>query len=113
MMDSERLFDLRSTLDNLGNDVEILRVVAATFVESAPQLLADLRTALADRDVAEVIRAGHSLKGSAENFGAAALIRAVKALEDASRTDDFMSAIGWLDELDRLLARLCAELQAL
>ncbi|AKU12838.1 two-component hybrid histidine kinase [Azoarcus sp. CIB] len=112
-MKSEPLFDLRSTLDNLGNDVEILRVVAATFVEDAPRLLADLRTALADRDVPMVIRAGHSLKGSAENFGAAALIRAVGALEEAARTNDYTSAIGRLDEVDRLLARLRAELQAL
>ncbi|MBD5800836.1 Hpt domain protein [Azoarcus sp. Aa7] len=112
-MNGEPLFDLRSTLDNLGNDVEILRVVAATFVEDAPRLLADLRTALADRDVSMVIRAGHSLKGSAENFGAAALIRTVEALEEASRADDFKSAVGRLGEIDRLLARLCAELQAL
>ena len=111
-MHSEPLFDVRSTLDNLDDDVEILRVVAATFIAHAPQLLADLRTAVAERKAAEVIRAGHRLRGSAENFGAAALIRAVKALEDASRTDDFMSAAGRLCEIDRLLARLCAELEA-
>jgi len=111
-MNGEPLFDLRSTLDNLGDDVEILRVVAATFVEDAPHLLADLRAALGDRDVSRVIRAGHSLKGSAENFGAAALIRAVGALEEASRIDDFKSAVGRLNEIDRLLAQLSAELQA-
>lgn len=110
-MDSEPLFDLRATLDNLDNDAEILRVIAATFVNNAPQLLADLRTALAEHDVTAVIRAGHSLKGSAENFGAAALIRAVKTLEDTSRTGDFVSAAAWLGEVDRLLAQLCAELQ--
>lgn len=112
-MSSERLFDLHSTLDNLGNDVEILRVVAATFVEDAPRLFAELRTALADRDVPMVVRAGHSLKGSAQNFGAAELIRTVGALEEASRTNDFESAAGLLDEVERLLARLRAELQAL
>lgn len=113
MMDSEPLFDLRATLDNLDNDVEILQAIAATFVADAPRLLADLRTALADHDVTAVIRAGHSLKGSAENFGAAALIRAVKALEDASRTEDFPSAAAWLGEVDRLLAQLCAELRTI
>lgn len=111
-MDSEPLFDRRSMLDNLDNDVEILRVVAATFLEDAPSLLADLRSAVADQDAPAVIRAGHSLRGSAENFGAAALIRAVKALEDASRTGDFLSAVGQLDAVDRFLARLRAELQA-
>jgi len=112
-MGGEPLFDRRSTLDNLGDDVEILRVIAATFIADAPRLLAELRTALGARDVSMVMRAGHSLKGSAENFGAAALIRAVGALEEASRTDDFTSAVARLNEIDRLLAQLCAELQAL
>jgi len=112
-MNGEPLFDRRATLDNLGDDVEILRVVAATCIDDAPRLLADLRAALGECDVSRVIRAGHSLKGSAQNFGAAALIRAVGALEKASRMDDFQSAVGRLNEVDRLLAQLRAELQAL
>ncbi|NMF90344.1 Hpt domain-containing protein [Aromatoleum petrolei] len=112
-MNSEQLFDLRSTLDNLDNDVEILRLVSATFVADAPRLLAELRSALTDRNLSMVVRAGHSLKGSAQNFGAAELIRAVGALEEASRTHDFESAAGLLGEVERLLARLSAELRAL
>lgn len=79
-----------------------------TFAEEAPQLLAELRSALAGQSPERFRRAAHSLKSNCSTFGATRLAEMARALElgglpgDATRVDTLAL------ELDTALAALKA-----
>jgi HPt (histidine-containing phosphotransfer) domain-containing protein len=52
-----------------------------TFLQEAPQMLADLREALAAGNAERFRRTAHSLKSNANTFGAVALAEGARALE--------------------------------
>jgi HPt (histidine-containing phosphotransfer) domain-containing protein len=52
-----------------------------TFAEEAPQMLAELRSALADAAAERFRRAAHSLKSNSSTFGAVRLAEMARALE--------------------------------
>ena len=80
-----------------------------TFFEEAPQMLAELRTALAARAAEPFRRAAHSLKTNANTFGALALGAQARVLEQGGLPSD---ATG-LDALETLYARTATALRAL
>ena len=80
-----------------------------TFFEEAPQMLAELRTALAARAAEPFRRAAHSLKTNANTFGALALGAQARVLEQGGLPSD---ATG-LDVLETLYARTATALRAL
>jgi len=57
----------------------------ATFLDDAPKLFEQLRTALAASDADSFRRAAHSLKSNAATFGAGELARLAKELEMVGR----------------------------
>jgi len=109
-MMNEPLFDRDALLDNLGQDLEIMQLIARTFVDDTPRLFAELRSALARGDAPGAVRASHNIKGSAANFGAAPLVGVVIALERACRAGDLATASASVEEAERLVAVLVAEL---
>lgn len=110
-MPNEPLFDRRALLDNLGEDVELLQLMARTFVDDTPRLIAELRNALAHDDAPAAVRASHNVKGSAANFGAEPLVSVVSAMEQACRAGNVATAVASLAEAERLIATLVAELR--
>lgn len=52
-----------------------------TFLEEAPRMLADLRSARADSDAERFRRGAHSLKSNGNTFGALRLAALARALE--------------------------------
>ncbi len=80
-----------------------------TFLEEAPQMLAELRSALAARAAEPFRRAAHSLKTNANTFGALALGAQARVLEQGGLPSD---ASG-LDALETLYAKTVTALQAL
>lgn len=105
------LFDRRAMLDNLDQDVELLQLLARTFLDDVPRLLADLHTTLARGDAPAAVHASHSLKGSVANFGAAELVRVVQALERCCRAGDLAGAAATVGDTERLVAALVTELE--
>jgi HPt (histidine-containing phosphotransfer) domain-containing protein len=105
------LFDRAAMLDNLGDDVELLQLMARTFIDDVPRMFAELRSALAGGDAPALVRASHNLKGSAANFGAAPLVACMVALEGTGRAGDLGSARAGIDDAARLTAVLVAELR--
>ena len=80
-----------------------------TFFEEAPQMLAELRTALAARAADPFRRAAHSLKTNAHTFGALALGAQARALEQGGLPSD---ATG-LDALETAYAETATRLRTL
>ena len=72
-----------ATLDELRQaaGAEFVVELVQTFLEEAPTMLAELRTAHASGQPLAFIRAAHSLKSNSQTFGAMALGEQARALE--------------------------------
>ncbi len=102
--------DYDAALKRTGGKPKILGQVAHLFLEEGPRLLGDVRRALTDQNCTELERAAHTLKGSADLFGAQALVDAAWQLETMGRektlagADDACTALR--SELERLMPAL-------
>ena len=88
---------------------EFVAELVDTFLEEAPQMLAELRRALAEGNADRFRRAAHSLKSNSHTFGATALGAQARALELGGLVDDDAP----IDALDAAYARAAAALQEL
>jgi CheY-like chemotaxis protein len=110
---STSVFNLAEALERVGGDRLLLGELAALFLQTSPQLLADLQTALARRDADAMARAAHRLKGSAGNFSAPGVSEAAATLEKLARNTDLDQAPAVLATLEHELSRLHAALTLL
>jgi HPt (histidine-containing phosphotransfer) domain-containing protein len=60
---------------------DFVKELVATFLEEAPGMLADLRSALAEGDADKFRRAAHSLKSNSLSFGATPLGTMARGME--------------------------------
>jgi HPt (histidine-containing phosphotransfer) domain-containing protein len=75
-----------------GGDAEFLAELIDTFLEDAPQMLAEMRQALKDDDAALLRRAAHSLKSNSADFGALALSGLCRELEGMGKAGQLAGA---------------------
>jgi two-component system, sensor histidine kinase and response regulator len=115
----EPAFDRRVALSRVGGDEELLKEIAEIFLEDYPKVLAEIQAALASGDARRLEQSAHSLKGSAGNFGAKAVVGAASRLEQLGRAGrangvaSEMPASGEMNDLGQALLALRAELEAL
>lgn len=98
--------DWQAALAAVQGDRELLRIVAETFLDESPQLLAAIRQALEAGVAGEVHRAAHTLKGALNYFGAAQafdLAYRIEGLADQNRLDEVQHT---LPQLEAEVARL-------
>lgn len=100
-----------ATLRELAaDDPNFLRDLIDVFLADTPARFDELARAIGDRDAELLIRAAHSIKGSAGNFGATALAALAWELEKAGRAAAFPDAATRLpaarEEYDRVAAAL-------
>ena len=88
-------------LDVVGGDREALVELTESFLATGPDLIDQLRASAGDTDVAGFRRAVHTLKSSANDFGATALANTCAELETAAKTD---GQIGTEEEVLRVIA---------
>ena len=92
---------------------DVLAQVLTLFRDEAAGRLARLQAALATASAGDMHRAAHSLKGSAGNIGAPALMAACRRLDDQARAGDLTDADKLVDEVGRELRRVEAEIARL
>ena len=78
--------------DRFDGDMDLLRAVADTFLESTPPLLTEIREAVAASDAGSVSRLAHRLRGSMANFGAEEAVGAAVQLEQMGVRGDLAGA---------------------
>jgi histidine phosphotransfer protein HptB len=79
---SENPIDLTVYSDlKAATGAEFVVELVETFLDEAPGMLAELRSACADGDADRFRRAAHSLKSNANTFGAVRLASHARALE--------------------------------
>jgi HPt (histidine-containing phosphotransfer) domain-containing protein len=88
---------------------EFVAELVGTFLEEAPVMLADLRSALAAGNAEAFRRAAHSLKSNCNTFGASRLAEQARALELGGVPPDGAP----LDALDAEYNRVAAALKEL
>jgi HPt (histidine-containing phosphotransfer) domain-containing protein len=106
--------DVADALERLGGDAEFLHEIAAIFRADMPARLAELASAVSAHDGPALVRAGHSLMGSAGNVSARRLYRLAQRLENGGKSGDFKDAKAALaqvpeafERLDRALMAVC------
>ncbi len=107
-IDPERFAELQQTA---GADFVV--ELADTFLEEAPVMLAELRSARADAAPERFRRAAHSLKSNSHTFGAQALGALARELELQGLDADAARDAARLDAIDAEFARAAAELRRL
>lgn len=105
--------DRQVALSRVGGDLELLKEIAVLFVEDYPKSLLELRAAADRGDAHAVERAAHGLKGSVANFGAADAFEAARSLEASGRAQQISGIGPVIAELERALATLKVELEAI
>jgi HPt (histidine-containing phosphotransfer) domain-containing protein len=105
--------DFEVALSRAGDDLELLREIAALFLENCDQWMTEIRLAAARGDAQAVSDGAHGLKGSVANFGAEAAVEAALRLEQLGRRRDLTVVDKAVHALEIALAALRPELEAL
>ncbi|MBL8683410.1 MAG: response regulator [Myxococcales bacterium] len=77
--------------ESMGGDNEAVREMVGAFLEMAPALVADIRSAFDKRDAATLRVAAHTLKPNAQMFGAMRLHAVCVELEASAKAGDLAS----------------------
>jgi CheY-like chemotaxis protein len=99
-------FDRQALMDRLDGDRELLAEIVGLFLETAPRLLAEVKTALGRGDGTALERAAHALKGAVANFGARAAMEAAQRMEQRAGQKDAAGARAAWAPLEKEMARL-------
>ncbi len=103
-------FDAEAILQLVAGDRSLLIEMIDVFQKSGPELLRELRAAVASADLAAIHRAVHTLKGSVCHFGAEDLLGLLEDIDRSGRRGDTAGARSAFIELERRLWLLLADL---
>ena len=109
----EQVLDRAAALARVGGDLDLLKEIAALFLEEYPGSLDAMHKALVSGDAKTIERTAHGLKGSVANFNARIVVDAAFQLEQLGRAQKLDRVPESLAALERALALLHAELASL
>ena len=92
---------LRELMSLIGDDIESLNELIQSYIDEAPELLADLNAGLVDINL--LGRAAHTLKSSAADFGANTLSGLCATLEQQCKQQSVDNAE---DQVKQILTEL-------
>jgi two-component system, sensor histidine kinase and response regulator len=105
---ADRAIIERAALDNIralqrDGMPDLMSKIIHKYLDHAPQLLQNLRTAMAQGDASSVRQAAHSLKSSSANLGANELAAQCKTVEQEARLNHIVPSEAQLQELETKL----------
>lgn len=105
-----KLLDWERALENADGSEELLIELAQVFVESCPEMMAEVRAAIDRGDAPALYRAAHNIKGSARIFAAGAVMDEALRLEEMGADAKLGGANESWEILDREVDQLIAAL---
>ncbi|WP_129674601.1 ATP-binding protein [Candidatus Chloroploca sp. Khr17] len=107
VMPSASVYINRATLELLGtiqggSDTAMIVQFITLFLSEASSLIAQLRQAIVDDDLARIRRAAHTLKSTSKLVGAEPLAEASRILEEEARADAINDIQGHLARIEQL-----------
>ncbi len=85
-----------------GGDREFMAEIIDTFLEDAPDLVANMRKGVDQGNAADLRLAAHSLKSNSADFGA-------ETLRELCKQAELLGKMGELDGADSLVSRAASE----
>ncbi|MCA0873912.1 Hpt domain-containing protein [Seohaeicola saemankumensis] len=108
LIDAEVFAELQETTGE-----EFAAELLTTFLDEAPRMIAELKTAADQQDQDGIRRAAHSLKSNANVFGATALAQIAKDIELNGLAPGPLTENAVLEAFDVEFARTSSALEAL
>lgn len=93
------VMDLSAAMEQMDGDAELLQEIVEIFVETAPEQLQAIATALAAGDTPQVGMVAHGMKGGASNFCAGRFVAAARELELLAKRNTLEGAAGLLEQM--------------
>jgi HPt (histidine-containing phosphotransfer) domain-containing protein len=112
VLDPAAVAELRRAQEHYGNPA-FIRQLVELFQAGAPAKMDRLREAVAERDLAALEHAAHTLKTNCAVLGAARLAAVCARLEAAAGRGDFGAASAALEEAEALLPPVLSALSEL
>jgi HPt (histidine-containing phosphotransfer) domain-containing protein len=109
----DKVLDRAAALARVGGDLDLLKEIAALFLDEYPRALDEIHKALASGNARALEYAAHGLKGSVANFGARPAVDAAFELEQFGKAGKLDQVAPALTSLERSLASLHAELSSI
>lgn len=106
------VLDWKAALELVDGDKAVLQDLVRLFIESCPQIMADMGQAIRDENATALKHAAHSLKGSAKIFGATQVVETARQLESLGGTKTLEHAEPAWRTLQSLVSQLIAALEA-
>jgi signal transduction histidine kinase/CheY-like chemotaxis protein len=111
--DAVEEFDVKTALERVDGDEELLLEIAGLFLEDVPRMMPELRKAAEDLDIPAIDQLAHKIKGSVGNVGGIAAHEAALRLEMVVKSGDTGEIAASVDRLIRAIERLAAVLEKL
>ncbi|MGQ9592479.1 MAG: Hpt domain-containing protein [Planctomycetota bacterium] len=96
-----KVIDREAALELMGGDLDLLAATIENFLEMAPEMLRDVREAVAARDPKKVALSAHSVKGIAANLDARRLAAEARRIEVLAREGDLAGVQKSLADFER------------
>ena len=103
---SNKLFDRDWMLAQIGGDEDLMHEVIQIFVDSFESLHEEVLGAVSSGEPTRVREAAHAIKGAVGNFGAAEVVAAALALENAGKVADLAHFEPLCHQLSPLMLQL-------
>lgn len=100
------LIDWSLALQNVNHDRQLLKEVVEAFLHEAPQLMDQMRRAIADNNAGELRRTAHTIKGSLRFFGSHLGTEYAFRLETMGKESDLSGADEAFRQLEQQMQQL-------
>ncbi|MDO9190143.1 MAG: ATP-binding protein [Sulfurimicrobium sp.] len=100
--DAEGFFDYARALDSVDRD--IIEIIGQLFLDSCPDHLSQVKSAIDQAQPDQLVLAAHTLKGLLGNFAAEPAVQQAARLEEMAQQADLTQASGALNQLEQEIA---------
>ena len=98
--------DWEQALRSVGGDKALLKEIIGAFLEETPRLLIQMREAVEAKNVAELQRAAHTLKGSLQTLGCQQPAAQARQIEVSAEKARFQTASDLLEAFEEMVGAL-------
>jgi HPt (histidine-containing phosphotransfer) domain-containing protein len=96
---AEKIFDYDALFERVEQDLDLLQEMVELFIDSSPQLLKEIETAVANGDGPMLAHSAHTLNGALQNMCAERCARIAQRLEACGQQCDIVQAGPLLEDL--------------
>jgi hypothetical protein len=110
---NQRLYDLTMVQSVSGGDEGFIKKMVALFIETVPQNMEDLKSALQAENWEQVGKTAHKLKSTIDSMGIKSIRQEIRTVEaNAKQMESLTEIPGLVDLIDNVIKECIGQLQA-